>query len=228
MASRELTPGHDPSGSHRPPLLGVVLAGGRSSRMGVDKATLPGDRSSPNYLAQATSRLASLVDQVGVSGRSEAELLHWPGLSKGTIAIPDSRVWDGPAIGVEASLRVAHRLGLAGVLVTPVDMPDLDATELRKLIEAWEREPGTIVASFGADRPEPLVALYPITLLDELAELIETPHRSLFRFLCERPTIRVELPKSAARNINRPEDLLDPSGSEPTRSDEGTKSPSQL
>lgn len=196
--------------------------------MGVDKATLPGDRSLPNYLAQATSRLASLVDHVGVSGRSEAELYHWPGLSKGVVAIPDSRPWDGPAIGVEASLRMAQRLGLAGILVTPVDMPDLDATELRKLIEAWEREPVTIVGSFGADRPEPLVAIYPVTLLEELAELIETPHRSLFRFLCDRTVIRVELPMCAARNVNRPEDLLGPSSSEPTRSDEGTASSSQL
>jgi molybdopterin-guanine dinucleotide biosynthesis protein A len=182
--------------------------------MGVDKATLPADRPFPNYLAQATSRLASLVAQVGVSGRSEAELRLWPGLSKGVIAIPDSRVWDGPAIGVEASLRVAQRLGLAGILVTPVDMPDLDATELRKLIEAWQADPGTIVGSFGGDRPEPLVAIYPVALLAELAELIETPHRSLFRFLCERPAIRVELPKSAARNINRPEDLCGSPGNE--------------
>lgn len=99
--------------------VGLVLAGGRSSRMGRDKASLVyGGRSLLEH-AIATLREAG-AGQVLVSGDRPGGIAdRMPGL--------------GPVGGIDAALEV---LADGLVLVTPVDMPRLGACTLRRLAEA--------------------------------------------------------------------------------------------
>lgn len=195
------------------PLLGVVLAGGRSARMGVDKATLPhstGPRGDglTTYLDHAIDRLRPLVAQVAVSGRT-VDSLRSLATPAGVIAIPDPSPYAGPADGVAESLRLAAETPLAGILVTPVDMPDLSTAHLSLLVEAWSLAgPSSIVAATFADaRPEPLVAIYPAASLAAIAEVASSESRSLYRWLVGQTCVLVRLPAGGSRNVNRPEEV---------------------
>lgn len=103
--------------------IGVVLAGGRSSRMGRDKALLPtaGDRT---FLDHACALLRELpLAQVVVSGAR-------PG------GVPDLVPGLGPLGGLHA---VASATAAPAALVIPVDMPLLPRDALARLLRAGAR-----------------------------------------------------------------------------------------
>lgn len=184
-------------------LLGIVLAGGKSTRMGVDKATLShpsGIEGAPrSYLDHAVARLKPLVRQVAVSGRP------WTG-SADVTGLLDEQPDLGPAMGVVTALRHAAAQRLAGVLVTPVDMPDIKSDHLRRLVEAWSQTGGVVCASFDRQRCEPLLAVYPQAALAELQQVVASPQRSLSRWVNRGQAVRIDLPAAVGRNVNRPSD----------------------
>jgi len=199
-------------------LMGVVLAGGKSSRMGTDKANLvhpdqPAGAPPITYLQHAISRLRPLVAAVAVSGRDPS-----PESTCDVITIPDNASYQGPATGVAQSLSHAKRLGLGGILVTPVDMPYLSTAQLCLLIDAWHTAtqygPSSVPIAATYEEPggdswlEPLVAIYPTTLCANIESLAKSTDRSLSRWLGQHSHIRVPLPQSSGKNINRPEDIL--------------------
>lgn len=181
------------------PLLGVVLAGGRSSRMGVDKATLPHPHSGSSYLEHAIARLAPLVPRVAVSGRD------WQGPGN-VIGLPDAVAELGPAMGVATALRYAATQQLAGVLVTPVDMPDLASEHLQTLVRAWARGGGIVCASFAGGIAQPLLAIYPLAALAAVEQVVASPRRSLSQWVNCAEAQRVRLPAEVSKNVNRPGD----------------------
>ena len=111
--------------------LGVILAGGRSRRMGRDKAmALLGGRTLLNWVADA---LSQVVSEVIVAGREEAGNIR---------AIPDSLPGGrGPSAGIVTGLTVA---GGGPILVVGVDQP-------------WVR-PATLAALLGV-RPQPAIPM---------------------------------------------------------------------
>lgn len=198
-------------------LMGVVLAGGKSSRMGTDKANLIHPHSITGrppitYLQHAIERLSPWVPVVAVSGRDPN-----PEYPTEVITIPDHTSYRGPATGVARSLAHAIDLGLGGILVTPVDMPYLTTENLWLLIQAWHHATncgqslGPVTATCEDDagnwRAEPLVAIYPTNLSASIESLAMSNDRSLSRWLGQHSPILVPLPKSAGKNINRPEDV---------------------
>lgn len=104
------------------PVLGVVLAGGRSMRMGRDKALLDW-RGKTLLQHQLDSLREAGVDDTRVSG-----------LRPQHDGIPDLEPDRGPLAGL-ASIAAAID-GDAELLVVPVDMPLLTASLLRRLLVA--------------------------------------------------------------------------------------------
>ena len=166
------------------PILGAILAGGRSSRFGSDKAmaTMPDGRT---LIAHATQALAPHVDTVVTCGRAGG-LADRPG--------PDL----GPLGGINAALHHAAAEGFAGVLTTGCDMPVYPAA-LPALLMGPE---AAVLAG------QPLLGWWPSHLADELdRHLTEENNRSIRGWL-ERVRARtVDIPGLALPNINRPEDL---------------------
>ncbi|MBB6184643.1 molybdenum cofactor guanylyltransferase [Oleiagrimonas soli] len=100
------------------PCIGVVLAGGRSSRMGRDKALLHW-QGRPLLEHQCATLLAAGVDDVRISGARAHPL-----------AIPDRHPQRGPLGGLSS---VVDALGDVALLIVPVDMPRLTPALLARL-----------------------------------------------------------------------------------------------
>lgn len=106
---------------------GVVLAGGRSSRMGADKASLPW-------------RGQSLLEHArGVLEQAGATQVLLSGPYAGPHAMPDHESGLGPLGGV---LTLAQTQADGIYLLVPVDMPLLTASLLRRLAAAVAADHG--------------------------------------------------------------------------------------
>jgi len=183
-------------------LLGVVLSGGRSSRMGRDKSQLL-HRSGVNFLRHACDRLHGITEQqIIVGGVHRID---------GIETIADPAEHQGPAIGVVTALEYASRNGFSACLVTAVDLPNLTRDDLRTLIEFWQATPlCPACATDPIDRKlQPLVAIYPTFHRLDLMRICHSPDRSLARWLPTALPVVVSMPTSSLRNVNRPEDLDD-------------------
>ncbi len=141
------------------PLYGLVLAGGRSSRMGRDKATLPHPdgrtlaRRCHDLLDDAGCRkvlLSLRADQEipgGFSSHTEREIIRDP---KGESM--------GPMAGMIAAFQSHPE---ADWLVAACDLPRLDLTTLETLLN--ERKTGEAFLAYRSEfdgLPEPLCAFY--------------------------------------------------------------------
>ena len=134
-----------------PQFTGVVLAGGRSTRMGRDKATLTLPEGG-TLLAHAVRKLqAAGVHEVIVSVRAGQTC----GLA-GTREVADLAADSGPLAGVAASLEAA---GASRVVVLAVDLPDMTPEYLRGLLAAATNDCGVVPVHGGF--LEPLAAVYP-------------------------------------------------------------------
>lgn len=136
-----------------PPLYGLLLAGGRSTRMQRDKAGIEYD--GQPQLARAMALLAPLVVRAFVSVRADQRDDPQRRAYDCIVdALPDS----GPIGGIHAALR-AHPE--AAWLVLACDLPFLDAATLQQLIAA--RDTGRIATAFRSShdgKPEPLCAIW--------------------------------------------------------------------
>ena len=134
------------------PLAGVVLAGGRSTRMGRDKARLRirGTelwRSQIRVLEQAGARPLALAL------RPRQRSYGWRGGE-----IRDAAAGTGPMGALAAALSFSKSPWVA---VLAVDLPRVDAAWFRRLRRKCQPGVGAVVR--GPDGFEPLAAIYPST-----------------------------------------------------------------
>lgn len=105
------------------PVHGFVLAGGKSSRMGRDKATLT-FRGKP--MAEiAVEKLRAFCEQVSIAGNRDDLARYAP-------VVHEERVDCGPAAGIEAGLKACEQ---PWALFVPVDVPLVPADILCEWVE---------------------------------------------------------------------------------------------
>ncbi|MFC3053531.1 molybdenum cofactor guanylyltransferase [Kordiimonas pumila] len=104
-----------------PLVTGVILAGGASSRMGVDKAEVQ---------IRGVRMLDHMRDILKHAGINHINVLGRPSEPGG---IPDTEPHTGPAIGLWHYLRIQPENSRH--LIVPVDMPNLDTAIINQLIE---------------------------------------------------------------------------------------------
>ena len=185
-------------------LIAVVLCGGRSTRMGRDKRTLK-HPSGLSYLNYSIAQLRPITEKIFLSASSS------PDFDCAIDVIHDSVSGRGPVVGIAASVRCARELRCKACLVIPVDMPCLKSNHLKQLVNAWRNcrtDQVVCATTHNDDRPQPLVAIYPIGCLDAVEELADSDDRSLFRWLQRRGFLSVALPDKACHNVNHPDELL--------------------
>lgn len=188
--------------------------------MGSDKASIR-DASGKTFLEVAHARLAGVVDDVRVSVASNTVMnasSRSDDVRDAYRCIHDNDQHDaiGPIAGVSASLQEAQGDGFDGILITPVDTPNLTVSDLLKLVECFDGklENGqqqivcaTTSASSETIRYEPLIGIYPIASQTSIAACIRSGEFGLQRFLRQQNTVSVLLPADRCRNINSPQDL---------------------
>lgn len=141
-------------------LLGVVLAGGLSARLGHDKALVRlGAGEAPDLLARTVSLLRPLCRKVIIAGRRQ------PGYE----CLPDILPGNGPLGGIASAL--AHAEG-AACLVLSCDLPFMETSILETLIaRRRERPRDALVTAFRQQETghtEALVAIYETAALPYL------------------------------------------------------------
>ena len=184
---------------------GAVLSGGRSARMGRDKATL--EYEGVPLALRVARALAQCVERVRFVARADA----LPEL--GFACIEDRHAERAPLVGVAAALAACEA---SAVLVAACDLPSVDPRVLLALLALAPAEGGAdIVAPLGPRGPEPLLAIYRPRLLPELERRIARGELALQALLRDANTLfvpeadlRALDPELASlRNLNRPEDV---------------------
>jgi molybdopterin-guanine dinucleotide biosynthesis protein A len=179
---------------------GLVLAGGKSLRMGIDKSTILWHGVEQRYYV--ADMLKEFCDEVFISCRAEQEAEI-----KDYATIPDSYKELGP-YGAILSAFKAHPNKTW--LVVACDLPLLDAETLQQLIS--NRDANLMATTFESPYdglPEPLITIWEPKsfeiLLRYLPEGYKCPRKVLRNNLDDVKIIKATNP-DALMNTNTPED----------------------
>lgn len=192
----------------KPP--GVILAGGRSMRMGQDKAQvlLAGQTLLTHVITRLSPQLSSLAINAPAGFQPPESLPLVPD------TLPGQR---GPLAGILAAMRYAKTLAPAAshVLSAPVDSPFLPKNLVKRLQQAIdEGHDIAVAASRGAMHP--VCCLWPVEIADALQDFLETPENPRVKtFLCHYDTVEVDFsdiataigPLDPFLNVNTPDEL---------------------
>ncbi len=182
-------------------IVGLVLAGGRSSRFGSEKAMAPLE---DGVMIEAPIRaLFDVCPQVAVSARLDS------GAASHAASLGLSVLQDGPAdaqgplAGIRRGLIWAVGQGAQRLAVAPCDAPTLTGAHYRRLVS----ETGAAVAR-STGGIEPLVSIWPVSSLAAIqSALADGAHPPIHALLAEIGAIEVMLPDYDGANVNRPADL---------------------
>lgn len=181
----------------------AVLAGGRSSRMGTDKALLRWE--GQTLVQRQLSLLRTLgPTQVFISGKPAVnyEVADAPVVLD---AVPEQ----GPLGGIEAVLSAT---AASHVLVLAVDMPGMTAAFLKRLLASCRHGVGAVPRTLNGW--EPLAAVYPRELLPLIRTRLTTRQLSLQGTVDAAASAGLVVPvgiddadAALFRNLNEPRDL---------------------
>jgi molybdopterin-guanine dinucleotide biosynthesis protein A len=181
-------------------ITGVILAGGRSSRMGGgDKGLLPLD-GLPLY-RHVLVGLSRQVDKVLINANRHSDQYRLSGLPVVPDVLPD---FLGPLAGMQAGLKAADT---EWVVFVPCDVPVFPQDLVLRL---WEKrlDAAAAFASSG-DRDHPAFALLNRSLLPQLELFLSRGERRVMLFFEQMNAQRVVFTAQPSEfiNLNTPQDL---------------------
>jgi molybdenum cofactor guanylyltransferase len=174
---------------------GFVLTGGRSLRMGRDKALLPWN--SGVFVQEIAAKLEAVAGTAALVGNPD----RYSGL--GFDCLPDLRPGLGPLSGIETALdsrRAEYNLLLA------CDMPDISSDHLKQLLQTAQQTHATCVITLDqTGRTHPLCAVYRSDCLASVSTALDEGRLKLLDLVDELGAIALRA-SSPVRNINTPEE----------------------
>lgn len=186
-----------------PELHALILTGGKSSRMGRDKALIS-YHAQPQFL-HLTHVLKSLHIRPFISCRPEQVPFFE---DHGLDVIPDRMVDLGPLGGMVSAMM--HHPDHAWLMLA-CDVPGVDADLITELIQA--RNPASIATAFAGSLqgfPEPLIAIWePKSIMPAMQTIAlgsSCPRKVLIQY--QATTIRAQHPEKLD-NINTPDEAAD-------------------
>jgi molybdopterin-guanine dinucleotide biosynthesis protein A len=166
-------------------ILGVVLAGGLSSRFGSDKALAEWEGRS--LLMHAVDNLSGQCEQVVIAGR---EIGPAP-------CIPDwPHAGMGPLAGIAAGLHYAQDMDFESVMTCGVDAPNVSQETLESLFPA---------PCFLAEQP--VIGHWPTSAAATIERILEGTGKHSMRAFAEAIGATPVKSSAKAANVNSPADL---------------------
>ena len=188
--------------------LGVILAGGRATRMGGgDKGLLRLGRGT--ILSQVIDRLSSQVSGLALNANGDPARFAALGLP----VLPDSvEGFPGPLAGVLAGLDWAAGQGATHVVTAAADTPFLPADLVPRLCLAAERQGKPIALAKTENGRHPTFGLWPVVLRNDLRASLAEGLRKVVLWTDRHGTATAEFPVGRFDpffNVNTPEDLAE-------------------
>ena len=174
-----------------PPLPAVILAAGRSSRMGRDKALLPLHRST--FLETLLRAFEGLAEPVVVVLGHHAERIEPALPSKPALQVVRNPRYD---LGMLSSLQAglgAIPSDAPAAFFALIDHPAVSPGALGALAEAWRRrQPAVVIPAYRSRRGHPIVVSRPV--IDDLLRLPPgaTPKDAIRRYAEQTLVIEVD------------------------------------
>jgi molybdenum cofactor guanylyltransferase len=188
-------------------ILGAIIAGGQSTRMGGrEKSFL--DLAGATLLERTLSRLRFQVDDVVINANGDAARFAATGLAVVEDILTDVRT---PLAGLQAALYHGASQGFDAVVTVPSDAPFLPLDLVQRLLEGGEVTGAAIARSGGQDHY--LTGIWTTAMAKPLGRLIETEGISRVQDFVVRAkaekVVWAALPHDPFFNINTPENLAE-------------------
>lgn len=176
----------------------VILAGGKSSRMGQDKALLEIDGKS--FIKQLTETLNFFEEKYIARGNNSNILdVTWP-------MIQDIYPEHGPIGGIHAALT---KCDSDAVLFVSCDMPLIKKALIQQLCEAMTSEYDAVVVKEKNGRIHPLCAIYKKSVVNLFEQQILSNNNRLMLALGKMKVKYITVDEAQQlSNINTPNDYL--------------------
>lgn len=194
-----------------PDVAGIILVGGRSRRMGTNKALLPAPGStSHTFVEQLAEMLTAICPEVLLVARDASSGQEYTALSAHCRIVHDQKPDQGPLMGLASGL---HATTCSHALVVAVDLPWVQPALLAWLSNYPLTDELLIPRVQGI--PQVLLARYPRAILPTIEACLNVGRRDPkalldrvpVRFL-EEAQLRVADPDLRSFiNVNTPEDL---------------------
>jgi len=191
--------------------LGVILAGGKSNRMGSDKALrmLAGEPLVLHLLRRLHKQLGTVV----INTASQAPLFGQLGVP----LVPDIAQFagKGPLAGIYSAMVYAQAAGLHAIITVAVDTPFFPPNYARRLLEKSAHHAGKPILARSENSWHPTFGLWPVSLHKALEQQLTCAHdNSIMAFArqhaVESVCFTADTNSFAADpffNINTPDDL---------------------
>ena len=174
----------------------LLLAGGKSARMGSSKAEL---------LYEGKTFLEHMLEKGRKLGIEKFYISGYESPREDVQTIWDHYENRGPLGGLHACMKA---IDTPYCLVLPVDAPTLPMDILETLLTRHEHrtDEKVLIWEHGV-RQEPLIAVYPVTMADTIESLIREQAAPVFRALSlwGYHSFRMELADAQILNVNTPE-----------------------
>ena len=188
-------------------ILGIIMAGGKSSRLGQDKTRIVIENRQ-TLLKKNYYLLNSLLKTCFVSCKTQSFNQDLP-------CIYDESEYTSPLSGLISSLNYAKKQNFSAIFVIACDLPFIQKSLLKKLyITYQENKDNFILWTFYNPRLnaiEPLVSIYSCSSLNYLEKALAQKHFKLFDLIPLEQQKRIPYTKEEEQmffNINTQNDLI--------------------
>ncbi len=177
----------------------LLLAGGKSSRMGTNKAEL---------LYEGRTFLENLIEKAKTLRIEQIYLSGYQKAGEDIQVVYDIYPEIGPLGGLHAGLMAAKT---EYCLVLPIDVPQIPKNFLEELLKFHEQEVVNKEKPMLAEREgfvEPLIGIYPVSMVSYIEKRIAAQRLSVFRMIQEWGCVafKTDVPEEQLANINTKED----------------------
>jgi molybdopterin-guanine dinucleotide biosynthesis protein A len=195
------------------PVIGVLLAGGQSRRMGGGDKCLAELAGKP-LLAHVIDRLKPQTSALVLN--ANGDLLRFSGFDLPTIADPIEG-FAGPLAGVLAGFTWARENApdAQWIVTAATDTPFFPLDLVVKLLDATKGQYPAIALATSNERMHPVFGLWPVALADDLHQALESGTRKVLDWTGRHTTMTTAFPGIQIGgtaidpffNVNSPDDL---------------------